>query len=266
MNSARTGKALRRLATGIAASALVLVTALPAFAEPMPPAVDVDALRADAAAQVAATQANIGGVGLSGPVVTFNEPFVQQIDIKVVASPNATPDNVKQTATDNAAVDQSTTAVPGQATATNGGVALTGPVIAGNIAIVQQINIQIVAGWIPSDGVTQTAGNNAAVGQDTTAQAGDASASGLGAAGVSGGATAISTDVVHQRNIQVFVGADPNATGSSEQVVGNDATVGQTSLAQSGTVDSVGGGIAISGAAKDLLFEVGTQTNTQLNW
>jgi hypothetical protein len=265
MSSARTSSTLRRLATGLATTAVVLATAIPAFAE-LPPPVDSEALRADAVAQAQEVQNSIPGIGMSGPVITFNQPFVQQIDIQVVASPNATADNVKQTATDNADVSQNANADVAYATTGAGGIAFTGPAVAGNLAIVQQINIQIVAGWIPSDGVSQTAGNNATVGQDTTAQAGDASAAGLGSVGVSGSAIGLSTELVQQRNIQVFVGAAPNATGSSEQTSTNDRTVGQESLAQSGTADSLGGDISMSGAAQNILFDVGSQSNTQLNW
>ena len=239
----------RRLAAIVASLALLAATALPAVAVEPPP-VDGAALTAAALEQAEAIKATIPGVGLAGPVVTFNEQIVVPVNVQVVASPNATADNVSQTAQNAANVDQGTSAQSGTASGESLGVAISGPAVAGSIAVVTQLNIQVIAGWVPEGGVSQDATNAAVVSQETSAASGDAAASDGGLA-ISGVPVALSTAGVNQENVQIFVGEDPESTIGVAQVGENAADVTLTHDAATGPTEA-SGGFATSGNAVDL--------------
>ena len=78
------------------------------------------------------------GTSISGPAITFTNRVVVPINIQVDPFGTAT-----QSATNTATVNQDVLAVSGSASGTNGGVAVSGPAVAGAIAVVTQINVQI---------------------------------------------------------------------------------------------------------------------------
>src|SRR5581483_8091691 len=200
---------------------------------------------------------------LAGPAIATNVRVVNQMNVQNVAGPAAMQGNVTQDATNTADVDQFSLAVSGDATATNGGLAATGSARAMSIVIVQQLNVQVVAGWAPSDGVSQTASNTADVGQTTVAVSGDATADGGGSSAASGQAQAVSVTVVQQRNIQVYVGR-PDVEGSVEQTAANAFSGSQLSGAITGDASATSGSQASTGDAGSMTQQQTQQTSFQI--
>lgn len=267
---------LRRVAALTTALALLAVTAVPALAD-SPAPVDPNAMsqaiiaqvNPDGLQQAAMDQANgviagIPGVGTAAPPITVAVPVVTQVDVKVDASIN--PGKVSQTTSNAADVAQAPTATSGTATGSTGGISIAGGAISGAIGVVTQVNVEIAAGYIPSGGVTQDATNTAAVAQAPSASAGNASSTGSGGIAQSGTALSLATANVNQFNLLLFLGLDPNATGSVAQSVANGAFVGQAPGAASGSVATSGTGLATSGVALNTSNASIPQTNTLLSW
>ena len=135
-------------------------------------------------------------------------------------------------------VQQTEVQLPGTPTATTGGTANSGTAIALTNAIVHQINVQVAAGDQQAiDNSSQVATNNADVTQTSAAETGDATGSDGGMAS-SGNATAISTAIVLQMNIQIMALVSPDCV--VDQVASNDTGVGQTAVAASGAATADG--------------------------
>lgn len=139
-----------------------------------------------------------GGVAVAGPAVARSRAIVVQRNIQVDPFNAGT-----QTATNEANVNQMTGAASGDATGTNGGMAMSGPAVATSIAVVVQVNVQVIACPFGSGAITQDASNVADIDQDVLAVSGNADADGSGSTARSGRATARSVTRVNQRNVQV---------------------------------------------------------------
>ena len=253
--------ALRLLAAALFATVTYLA------AGPGVPAAFADGSNTETGASTSVQQqgtatASDGGVALAGPAIATNVRVVNQMNVQNVAGPAAMQGNVTQDATNTADVDQFSLAVSGDATATDG-LAATGSARAMSIVIVQQLNVQVVAGWAPSDGVSQTASNTADVGQTTVAVSGDAAADGGGSSAASGQAQAVSVTVVQQRNIQVYVGR-PDVEGSVEQTAANAFSGSQLSGAITGDASATSGSQASTGDAGSMTQQQTQQTSFQI--
>jgi hypothetical protein len=145
-------------------------------------------------------------------------------------------------------VQQTEVQLPGTPTATTGGTANSGAAIALANAIVHQINVQVAAGNQQAiANSSQTATNNADVTQTSAASTGDTTGSNGGMAS-SGTATAATTAIILQLNIQIMALLSPDCVVN--QVASNDAGVGQTAIAASGEATADGmGSTAASGRA-----------------
>jgi hypothetical protein len=139
------------------------------------------------------------GVAVRGPEIEFTTSVVVPINVQVDPFGNAT-----QTAQNTSSVSQSAQAQAGMATATNGGVAVSGPAIAGAISVITQINVQVNACPNTSTHIVQTALNSATLNQAAIARSGDATANGPGSFAMSGAARSIAVSTINQRNIQVY--------------------------------------------------------------
>ena len=234
-----------RLVAALGAAVLLsAATVLPALAAE-PPITDVEAIKANALAQADSIKAGIPGFGVGGPVVTLDEAIVVPINVQVIASPNVTADNAQQAATNSATVAPNVEAQSGPTAASGTGIAISGPAVAGAILVATQINIQVIAGWVPTGGVAQDASNDLDVVQDVLAASGPAAANGSGTA-ISGTPIALSIALVDQGNVQVFLGTDPDATGSVEQEGANAADLDLEQDAATGEA-LTSGGYATSG-------------------
>jgi hypothetical protein len=207
---------------------------------------------------VTQAEAEMPGTGNSGPAMAFNRETVIQKNIQVIAGDAETKANSTQTASNDAAVTQAAGAASGDASGTNGGIAVSGAAFAGNIAVVHQMNIQVIAGR--GCDVDQVASNTAEVDQTALAVSGDASADGAGSQAQSGNASAINVDVVRQRNVQIYV---CRGDGTGQQVAGNILQDAQTSLAVSGDAVAGEGGDSSTGNASSDISSQTTQVNRQ---
>ncbi len=197
-----------------------------------------------------------GPGGLSGPAIALDEAIVNQVNVQVIAGDEATVANSTQTATNEVNIDQTTSASSGDTDATGGGTAGSGVATAMTLAMVTQVNVQVIAGFGCS--VTQEASNVANTGQSTTADSGDATSSDEGSA-TTGNANAENLQSVYQRNVQVYFCRDV-ATGS--QIANNMGDFDSTVAAASGDADASGGSAA-SGDANSTGEETHTQENRQ---
>jgi hypothetical protein len=194
-------------------------------------------------------QGSSSGVASSGGAAAFNSSHVQQMDIQVVAGTGGDEADVDQDASNNAYVKQSASAESGDASGEEGGTAVSGTGIAGNLSILLQLNLQIVAGDIPDEGVTQYASNDANVDQKAEASSGDADGSGDGSSAATGNAEAVNVDVGRQQSLQLYVGepgtSEPSSQSSSKKLDDKQETKGSSG-------DSVAdeGGEAESGDAQ----------------
>lgn len=187
------------------------------------------------------------GMAWSGAANAFGKTYVFQRNVQIIGGNQATRDNSTQTATNVVIVDQENVAVSGDTTATNGGLARSGTATAGSVAVVTQMNIQIIAGRNCS--VDQVASNYADISQTAVAVSGDASADGAGSHATTGNAMAMNTGFVYQRNLQVYVcTGSPGSTGGGQQYSVNNGTLQQTAVGVSGDA-SAAGGFAGSGDA-----------------
>jgi hypothetical protein len=203
-----------------------------------------------------------GGVAMTGPAISFDHVNVAQINVQVVAGGPQTEMQSTQEATNNLTVNQTTAAVSGDATG-NGGVATTGPAIAGSIVVGAQINVQIIACMNATAPIVQMATNDATVDQMTGAASGDATANGAGSDAHSGAAAAINVAVVRQRNVQVYRCPGMDGGGGSSQMAANIATATQAAAGVSGNAEASGGGSATTGRAKAGSISKFNQSNNQ---
>jgi hypothetical protein len=202
-----------------------------------------------------------GGVAVPGPAIAVNVPVVVQGNVQVDTTGN--PNNV-QNATNDAMVGQNTTAASGNPTATNSGVATSGASVAVSMAVVTQMNIQVITGGTPAGGVTQNATNDAGVGQDTATASGNTNASGGGSTATSGAAMATTSAMVTQVNTQMYIGSmGIDTTGSVQQDLQNSAGVGQANGAATGATSAMGSSTATSGSAQSLVNTIIQQTGAQ---
>jgi hypothetical protein len=129
------------------------------------------------------------------------------------------------------------------------------------------LNIQIITGFVPVAGVTQTASNNADIDQTTVAASGNADASGTGSTANSGTASASNSAYVGQINIQMYAGGYGNdSSGAVTQTASNDAAADQTTGAGSGTATATDGGQSTSGDAAAQAQDTINQLTWQFNY
>jgi hypothetical protein len=205
------------------------------------------------------------GVAVPGPAIAWDLPIVTQNNIQVVAGPPETQANSTQTATNNVDIEQMTGAMTGDATSTDCGTAITGGAMAGSLVVVHQLNVQIIAGVVPTGGVTQDASNDADIGQMTLAGSGDGAADGSGTVVKTGTAHGFTYTLVLQKNIQVYVGkGNTSPEGSAEQIAANVAGVEQSAGAITGEALGTDDSTATTGDAKAKLVEKVRQTNRQI--
>jgi hypothetical protein len=200
----------------------------------------------------------------SGPAVALNTPLVIQQNIQVDTTGNP---NNEQNATNTATVNQDTIAASGNASGSEGGTANSGAATATSTALVLQLNIQIITGFVPVAGVTQTASNNADIDQTTVAASGNADASGTGSTANSGTASASNSAYVGQINIQMYAGGYGNdSSGAVTQTATNDAAADQTTGAGSGTATATDGGQSTTGDAAAQAQDTINQLTWQFNY
>lgn len=270
--------AYRGLAVLVAITTLLALAALPAMAEEGTSTVDpdatrqaavdrADATRADAVGIIESVSADVPGVAVEAPEIIIEiDPIIIQKNIVVDASINGTPDTVNQTATNSAGVSQDSTAQAGTASAPASGFAYSGGALSGGIVVVTQINVAVVAGYVPEGGVTQDASNVADVDQSAAAQGGDASAAGEDSSAYGGDATALATARVSQFNILWFVGTNPDNTESVNQAGQNAAGVTQSASAVGGDAEAGEDALAKAGGSTDLSRITVEQQNLIKNW
>jgi hypothetical protein len=189
-----------------------------------------------------------GGTGIAGPAMAMNTPIVIQQNIQVDTTGNP---NNNQTATNVANVNQDTGAMSGNADGTNGGVATSGAANAHSLAIILQLNIQVITGFVPDGGVSQTASNTVDLNQGTAAVSGNTDADGAGSSATSGGATSNSSAYLGQINVQIYSGSygGTDTTGAIEQQAANTIAAAQGTAGQTGTATASDGGTSSSGTA-----------------
>ena len=180
--------------------------------------------------------------GIAGPALTFDTAVVNQINVQVIAGDQETQDNSSQTAYNEANIDQTNIAVSGDASASDGGTAMSGRAIAGSFAHVLQLNVQVIAGF--GCAVTQEASNVVDLDQEAVALSGDASATGGSA--TTGDASARNSAHIQQRNIQIYHCHEGSA---GSQVANNVADYDQTVAAATGNATSTAGGDSSTGDA-----------------
>jgi hypothetical protein len=148
-----------------------------------------------------------GGIASAGSAWADSWASVQQLNIQIVAG--QVPDGgITQTATNVAAIDQTTAAAAGNASATGeGSVAEAGDATASSWAFLRQVNLQVYIGTGRSNragAIEQTATNIGGIGQTTLAGTGNASATSGGGAST-GNAGATSYDFLDQFNHQIII-------------------------------------------------------------
>jgi pilus assembly protein FimV len=207
-----------------ASSPAVAATSSPAAATPSPDA----AITPTAGSAPPAVPASTS-VAVSGGSTSSTTALIQQLNIQIIqGTPNPVAP-VSQSASNSATVAQSSGATTGQAavspgsapaagtaaaaTTTTGNTATTGSAIAAALAIIQQINIQIITGLAGSSAASQVAENVVVVNQDSSAQSGNAAAAGSGT-GTTGTPSALANAQIDQKSIQLYTGDTAILTGA----------------------------------------------------
>jgi hypothetical protein len=199
-----------------------------------------------------------GGVAVPGAAVAYTVPIVVQDNIQVIAGDAATKANSSQNASNTVTGGTTAAAVSGDASAADGAVASSGSAVAGTMAFIMQMNIQVIAGNGCS--ITQDASNSYDLNQTAAAATGDASATGGGSSATSGGANAMGLAIAVQTNVQVYVcrnGTTGQQTASN--VGGADQLVGSLTRGSSAS----GGGSAGSGNSTSQAWNLLHQSNLQ---
>lgn len=205
-----------------------------------------------------------GGVAIAGPALTQANAIVHQLNVQVAAGDATAVANSSQTADNTADLNQTAVAVVGDATATEGGIATTGYAISGTMAVVLQLNIQVMALLSSDCIVTQVASNDAAIDQTAAAMSGEATADGAGSDASSGSARAFARQFSIQRNVQIYVCTGHDLGGTGEQDAANALAVGQDGVALSGNAAALSGSDAATGNARAWLSDVQRQVNRQI--
>lgn len=202
-----------------------------------------------------------GGVAVAGvPMAIAIPPIVVQGNIQVDTTGNT---NNVQSATNDLTANQTTVASAGSATATNGGIAKSGTSTATSSAIVMQMNVQVITGFAPSEGVTQDAANVGQIDQTTVAASGETDADGEGSIATSGNASANSSTVLNQTNLQTYIGSAGTTTGTAQMSAANTAAMAQEIIAASGLATASDGGQSTTGSAANTAVSTVQQDNTQ---
>ena len=242
---------------------LFLIFAAPAAADGQS-GTDTANVKQATLAETGNAAANARSAALAGAAAALGQVQIHQVNVQVIATPNNSNDTSSQTATNTATANQTTAAQSGDATSSDGSIAQTGNATAHSLTIINQINIQVIAGYTPAGGVHQTASNDATVDQTTVAQSGDATASD-GSTARSGDADASSVAVIQQKNFQLYVGKGPSSSDDPvTQDASNTATVDQMTGAFTGAAQASGGSEAISGDAKAKAKAIVDQVNSQI--
>jgi hypothetical protein len=203
-------------------------------------------------------QGGSSGGGVAGPAITFNIAPKSQVNVGVIAGDDYTKENSSQTASNSTDVGQIALAKTGDASASGGGSATSGPAIAGNISITQQANIQVIAGAGCS--AHQAAANSHNLAQGAAASSGDATA-GNGGKARSGAASALNIDVTRQNNIQVYTCIGGNTVAHQGSL--NASGTGQLGASLGADADASGGGNVVTGDTTTLNLSKLRQTNRQ---
>lgn len=129
------------------------------------------------------------GVGVAGPAIEFNVAVTPKVCVGVAAVSD--PSKVDQQCELEGEPLQVAVAEAGDATGSNGGVAVSGPAIAGNVFAAPSVCVQVVAGNLSDGEVEQTGIIDTRAVQGVGALSGDAGADGLGSVATSGVASAL---------------------------------------------------------------------------
>jgi hypothetical protein len=249
-------------------AAVTVISLLVAFGAAVP----VEVASADANNQQNVVQEEIevpgdavssGGVANAGSAMTQAVAVVRQLNVQVAAGDLEALANSSQTATNTAGVTQTVVAVAGDATAT-GGTATTGYAISGAMAVVLQLNIQIMALLSPECVVTQVASNDANVDQTAAAISGEATAAGANSEASSGNARAWARQFSLQRNVQIYVCTGRNLGIPGNQEASNSLGAGQTAAAISGNASALTGSGAATGNTRAWSSDLQRQVNGQI--
>ncbi|HEU0073541.1 MAG TPA: hypothetical protein VFS30_05975 [Dehalococcoidia bacterium] len=250
-------------------AAVTVVSLLLAFGAAVP----VEVASADANNQQNVVQEEIevpgdavssGGVANAGSAMAQAVAVVRQLNVQVAAGDLEALANSSQTATNTAGVTQTVVAVAGDATATDGGTATTGYAISGAMAVVLQLNIQIMALLSPECVVTQVASNDANVDQTAAAISGEATAAGANSEASSGNAHAWARQFSLQRNVQIYVCTGRNLGSTGNQEASNSLAADQTAAAISGNASALTGSGAATGNTRAWSSDLQRQVNRQI--
>jgi hypothetical protein len=182
----------------------------------------------------------------SGATYTQNTAIVRQNNVQVGVGDATALANSTQTATNDATVNQTSIAVAGDATSSDG-TATSGNAYAKNHAVVIQLNVQVMALLSPQCVAHQTAANEAYIDQTAIAATGNATSEGGHAS--SGDARVHNKGAVVQKNIQVHV-CKPRSPGSTTQTAYNGYGAVQGTAAVSGESTAGPGSTAASGSVE----------------
>jgi hypothetical protein len=196
------------------------------------------------AAAIPGTETASGsGNAIVGTTTTYSHAVVQQHNVQVAAGDPAALSASSQDAFNTATVGQTDVAMSGNATA-DGGTATSGDATAGSLAVVLQLNVQVMALLSPECVAAQTATNDAQIDQTAVAATGEASSEGGDAA--SGDASASNKAVLVQRNLQVYV-CKPKSGTSTTQDAAQTYVLDQAAVSASGSADGGAAGDSTSG-------------------
>ena len=251
----------RRTAGALALLTTVLALGYPGSAWAAATQSDTQTVSSNAISIPGVATSSAGGIAIPGLAIALGiPPIVVQGNIQVDTTGNV---NNVQDATNDVTIDQQTVAAAGSATASNGGVATSGIATASSTAIVMQMNIQVITGFAPVGGVTQTASNIGDIDQTTGAASGNTDADCEGSTATSGNAAAHSSTVLNQSNVQTYRGSPNDTAGATQMSAANTAASVQHIIAATGIASAAGGGTANSGNASNTATTDIDQQNDQ---
>lgn len=251
----------RRTAGALALLTTVLALGAPGSAWAAATQSNTQTVNSNALSIPGVATSSAGGIAIPGIAMAMDiPPIVVQGNIQVDTTGNA---NNVQDATNELTVDQQTVAAAGSATASNGGMATSGTATASSTAIVMQMNVQVITGFAPAEGVTQTASNVGDIDQTTGAASGNTDADGEGSTATSGNAAANSTTVLNQSNLQTYIGTPNDTAAATQMSAANTAASLQEIIAATGIASATGGATATSGSATNTATTDIDQQNDQ---
>jgi hypothetical protein len=204
---------------------------------------------------------SVGVAALAGPAIANAHAVVQQHNVQVATGDPTALANSSQDATNTATVNQTTAAVTGDATSTNGGTATSGYAAAQALAVVLQLNVQVMALLSEDCVVEQVATNDAQIDQTAASMSGSATADGATSDAATGDARSSTRNVSVQRNVQVYV---CKGETMSSQEAANAIAAAQEAAALTGNADSTSGSDTSSGNATSKVSESQSQVNHQI--